>query len=94
MASHHLDVWTPELIAAMKNKRYWKTQLTKAQKSPFKIGIVDSLNNYKEVHSKYTEATKEYRELCKTAKDDRKSFLQERAKYAALLKKTQKQKKK
>lgn len=31
MASHHLDIWTPELISAMKNKRYWKTQLTKAQ---------------------------------------------------------------
>jgi len=92
MASHHLDVWTPELIAAMKNKRYWKTQLTKAQKLPFKLVIVDSLNNYKEVHSKYTEATKEYSKLCKTAKDDRKFFLQERAKYAALLKNTKAEK--
>lgn len=49
---------------------------------------MDSLNNYKEVHSKFVEATKEYRELCKDVKDARKQFLQDRAKYAAMLKNT------
>ena len=37
MASHHLDVWTPELMAAMKKKRHWRSKLTQAQKLPLKF---------------------------------------------------------
>ena len=42
LVSHHTDVWTPELMASLKNRRYWRTQLTKAQKLPNKIGLIAS----------------------------------------------------
>lgn len=39
-STHQLDTWAPELIAALKNRRYWWTKLTQAQKLPNKIGLV------------------------------------------------------
>ena len=55
LSSHHLDVWTPELIMATKNKRYWRTKLTQAQKLPHQIGIVSSLKHFQEVNVKFKE---------------------------------------
>ena len=87
-STHQLDTWTPELIAALKNRRHWRTKLTKAQKLPNKIGLVASIGIYKEASAKFKEADREYKSMCKDAKDARKEFLQSRAEYAAKLKNT------
>lgn len=63
MSSHHLDVWTPELMQAMKNKRHWWSKLTQAQKFPAKIEIVACLIKYQEVHKKFKKAEKKYNNL-------------------------------
>lgn len=52
LASHHTDVWTPELTTSLKNRRYWRTQLTKAQKLPNKIDLIASIQRYKDVRKK------------------------------------------
>ena len=87
-STHQLGTWTPELLASLKNRRYWRTQLTKAQKLPNKLGIVASIKVYKETSAKFKEADKEYKNMCKDAKDARKEFLKTRAEYAAKLKNT------
>lgn len=89
MSSHHLDVWTPELISALKHKRHCKTKLTQAQKLPNKLGLIGSLDRYKEAYDNYVQAEREYNEICKTAKSSQAEFLKERAAYAALLKDTE-----
>ena len=80
------DTWTPELLATLKNRRHWRTNLTKAQKLPNKIGIVASIAVYMEASAKFKEADREYKNLCKDTKDARKEFLKARAEYAAKLK--------
>ena len=92
MASHHLEAWSPELIAALKNKRYWRTQLTKVKKLPLKLGIVTSIEKFREVNEKYKEAEREYKNISKDAKKIRYEFLKERAEYGAKLKNTQAEK--
>ena len=88
LSNHHLDTWTPELLASLKRKRHCRTKLTQAQKLPNKIGLVGSLDRYKEAHENYVQAKREYNEIWKTIKSARAEFLQERAVYAALLKDT------
>ena len=89
LSSHHMDAWTPELMKALKNKRYWRTQLTKTQKIVVKLGIVESISKFKEASRKYKEALKEYNVLSKDAKNARIDLLKERAEYAAQLKDTE-----
>jgi len=81
--SHHLEYWSLELVEAMKTKRYWKTQLTKASRLPYTIGLVKAIEIYSNALDQYNEAEQKYQELRKKVKTLRENFLVDRSKVIA-----------
>ena len=92
VSSHHLDHWSPELIAAVRNKRHWRTELTKAAKLPLKVGLVQAIETFRYVDGKLKQAEEEYNELSKQARKIRWEFLQDRADYLAATRNTKPEK--
>ena len=74
ISSHHLECWSPELVSAMAKKRHWRSKLTQASKLPYRIGLIQAIDIYRETLDKHQEAVDEYNELCKKAKTLREFF--------------------
>lgn len=80
VASHHLDHWSPKLIASLRNTRHWRTELTKAAKLPYKVGFVQAIETFRYVESKLWEAEEEYNKFSKQARKIRWDFLEDQSK--------------
>ena len=72
----------------MANKRHWRTKLTQASKLPYRIGLIQAIDIYRETLDKHQTAIDEYNEVCKKAKTLRENFLKERSEDVAKTKGT------
>ena len=89
VSSHHPDFWSPDLSAAIKNRRFWRAEKRRASKVKIGQSLFDAIENFKTACRHLKEAEKKYNEIVKDSKSIRVEFLQKLAADLAVEKGTE-----
>lgn len=74
LRSHHLEDWSPEMMAALNKKRHCKSKLTQASKITMETNIVEAIDKFQAAPSAHKEAEKSIGNFIRIQKRFEKHF--------------------